>query len=477
MTKLPQRLPVVIALIASLALGGCAISMPPTGVALDVAPQWQAPLPHEGAVGTLSQWWQRQGDAVLVELIEAAQAASPSVAQALARVELARASQVAAGAVLLPKVDGSLSASRGVSQPNVPVATALQAGVQAGWELDLVGANRAVNAAAKAQIAGTQALWHDARVSVAAEVANVYYALSACYQLLEVARSDALSRSETARLAGISERAGFAAPAVAALARASSAQRNANAIQQAAQCDLHIKALVALTALPEQALRQKVDVALAKPAQAAAISIVTVPAQTVAQRPDVFAAERDVAVASVQVGSAQAQRYPRLTLNGSIGALRSSAAGVDTDLTTWSFGPLALTVPLFDAGQRKANVVSAQARYTEAVTVYRSKVRQAVREVEEALVNLQSTDARRADTDAAASGYAESLAATQARYAQGLASLVELEEARRTALVAQSAQMVLSLERNRAWVALYRALGGGFEAAAESANTPINASN
>jgi outer membrane protein, multidrug efflux system len=477
MTKLPQRLPVVIALTASLALGGCAISMPPTGVALDVAPQWQAPLPHEGAVGTLSQWWQRQGDEVLVELIEAAQAASPSVAQALARVELARASQVAAGAVLLPKLDGSLSASRGVSQPNVPVATVLQAGVQAGWELDLVGANRAVNAAAKAQIAGTQALWHDARVSVAAEVANVYYALSACYQLLEVARSDALSRSETARLAGISERAGFAAPAVAALARASSAQSNANAIQQAAQCDLHIKALVALTALPEQALRQKVDVALAKPAQAAAISLVTVPAQTVAQRPDVFAAERDVAVASVQVGSAQAQRYPRLTLNGSIGALRSSAAGVDTDLTTWSFGPLALTVPLFDAGQRKANVVSAQARYTEAVTVYRSKVRQAVREVEEALVNLQSTDARRADTDAAASGYAESLAATQARYAQGLASLVELEEARRTALVAQSAQMVLSLERNRAWVALYRALGGGFEAAAESANTPINASN
>jgi outer membrane protein, multidrug efflux system len=477
MTKLPQRLSVVIALAASLALGGCAISMPPTAVALDVAPQWQAPLPHEGAVGTLSQWWQRQGDAVLVELIETAQAASPSVAQALARVELARASQVAAGAVLLPKVDGSLSASRGVSQPNVPAATVLQAGVQAAWELDLVGANRAVNAAAKAQIAGTQALWHDARVSVAAEVANVYYALSACYQLLEVARSDALSRSETARLAGISERAGFAAPAVAALARASSAQSNASATQQAAQCDLHIKALVALTALPEQELRQKVVTALAKPAQAASISIAAVPAQTVAQRPDVFAAERDVAVASVQVGSAQAQRYPRLTLNGSIGALRSSTAGVDTDLTTWSFGPLALTVPLFDAGQRKANVVSAQARYTEAVTVYRSKVRQAVREVEEALVNLQSTDARRADTDAAASGYAESLAATQARYAQGLASLVELEEARRTALLAQSAQMVLSLERNRAWVALYRALGGGFEVAAEPANASITTSN
>ena len=159
-----------------------------------------------------------------------------------------------------------------------------------------------------------------------------------------------------------------------------------------------------------------------------------------------------------------------MTLNGSIGALRSTTAGVDTDLTTWSFGPLALTVPLFDGGQRKANVVAAQARYTEAVALYRSKVRQAVREVEEALVNLHSTDARRADTDGAASGYAESLVATQARYAQGLASLVELEEARRTALAAQSAQLALALERNRAWVALYRALGGGFEANAQASN-------
>lgn len=170
-------------------------------------------------------------------------------------------------------------------------------------------------------------------------------------------------------------------------------------------------------------------------------------------------------VASAQVGSAQAQRYPRLTLNGSIGALRYSSAGVDTDLSTWSFGPLALSLPVFDGGQRKANIVSAQARYTESVAQYRAKVRQAVREVEEALVNLQSTDARRLDSEVSTRGYAESLAATQARFGQGLASLVELEDARRLALASQSAQLALALERKRAWVALYRALGGGFEPA------------
>ena len=105
---------------------------------------------------------------------------------------------------------------------------------------------------------------------------------------------------------------------------------------------------------------------------------------------------------------------------------------------------------------------AAKARYVEAAALYNSKVRQAVREVEEALVNLQSTDARRLDSETSTLGYNESLAATQARYTNGMASLVELEDARRTALAAQSAQVSLQLERNRAWVSLYRALGGGW---------------
>jgi NodT family efflux transporter outer membrane factor (OMF) lipoprotein len=412
----------------------------------------------------LAQWWQQQGDPVLVELIEAAQAVSPSVAQAMARVESARAQRTTASAALLPKVDASVAASRGVSQPNVPVATTQSIGVQAAWELDLVGANRAVSKAADAQLQGTQAQWHDARVSVAAEVANTYYSLSTCYQLLDVARKDAASRQETARLADISAKAGFTAPSLSALARASAADGSSRVTQQAAACEIDTKALVALTGVAEVDLKKKLAIALAKPAQAAPILIASVPAQTLTQRPDVFAAERDVVVASAQVGSAKAQRYPRLTLSGNIGAVRSSSAGTETNFDTWSFGPLALTLPLFDGGARRANVVAAEASYTQAVAVYRSRVRQAVREVEEALVQLQSTDARKQDSAVSTQGYAESLAATQSRYSQGLANLVELEDARRSALASQSAQLALALERNRAWVALYRALGGGFEA-------------
>lgn len=453
-------------LAALLTLCACANVLPPTHVSIEIAPAWQAPLPHQGNVGSLAQWWQRQGDPLLVELIVAAQGVNPSVSQALARIASSRASLTTANAALLPNLSLQASASRGISQPAVPLASTLQAGLQAAWELDLTGANGALSQATQAQLKGSQALWHDARVSVAAEVANLYYNHATCKRLLSVAQRDAASRQDTARLSEISAQAGLAAPSVAAMARASAADGRSRVASQAALCELDIKALVALTAMAEPSLKEKLAAAPTQQAQTAIFSIASVPAQTIAQRPDIFAAERDVLMAGAQVGSAQAQAWPRLSLNGSIGALRLRSGGVNTDLTTWSFGPLALSLPLLDGGQRAANVQAAQASYESAVLSYRAKVRQAVREVEEALVNLHSLATRSDDVRVVAQGYAESLAATQQRYAQGLASLLELEETRRSALAADAQVLLLVLERQRAWVALYRAAGGGFEAAA-----------
>lgn len=450
-------------LAAAWMLSACSTFMPPTQVEAVTPAQWQAPLPHQGSVGSLTQWWEQQGDPLLVELIAAAQAVSPSISQALARVATSRAQQATAHGALLPNLNAQYAASRGVSQPNLPVTTTQQLGLQSAWEIDLVGANRAVSRAALANVQGSQAQWHDARVSVAAEVANLYYSLSTCRQQLALARRDATSRQETARLTEINAQVGFLAPSLAAMARASAADGNSRLTQQSALCDLDTKALVALTAIPEPDLREKMVLALVKPAQVAPISVASVPAQTIAQRPDVFSAERDVVVASAQVGNAKAQRLPRLSLNGSIAGMRLTTGGVDQDGTTWSFGPLAVSLPLFDGGQRAAAVTASEANYAAVVSAYRGKVRQAVREVEEALVSLHSTEARTQDAIVSTKGYAESLAATQSRFGQGLASLVELEDARRNALASESSQLALALERNRAWVALYRALGGGFE--------------
>jgi outer membrane protein TolC len=191
-------------------------------------------------------------------------------------------------------------------------------------------------------------------------------------------------------------------------------------------------------------------------------AVASVPAQMLAQRPDVFAAEAAVAAASADVGAAEADRYPRLTLQGSVAALQLRSGGASQNLQTWTIGPLALTLPIFDGGTRAANTESAKARYDEAVSQYRGSVRTAVREVEEALVNLQATDARTGDADTAVQNYQASFNATQARYDSGLASLFELEDSRRTLFAAQTARVSLQRERAEAWVALYRATGGGW---------------
>ncbi|GAB3546827.1 efflux transporter outer membrane subunit [Noviherbaspirillum agri] len=459
-----------------LLLAACATQKSAPDAGATLPEQWQAPvpenfglLPHSGMLTDLSQWWQQHGDPVLVRLIDAAQAASPTLASARSRISQARAERVATGAALLPTLDASASATRKSAQPPLPANTVVQAGLESSWEIDLFGGNRAGRNAAQARLEGAQAGWHEARVSVAAEVANLYYGLRACERQLAITTADAASRAEIARLTQLSADAGFQAPATAALARASAAEGSARATQQRALCDIDVKALAALTAIAEPELRQSLAASASPaPEQSPPIVIDSLPARTLTQRPDIFTAEREVDAASADLGSAEAQRYPRLTLSGSVGVARFRAAGLSDNLSTWSIGPLALTVPIYDGGRRAANIDAARARYDEAVSNYRARVRQAVREVEEALVNLQSTSARRDDVLAAADGYRSSFKATESRYKNGLASLVELEESRRTLLAAESIVVTLERERRAAWIGLYRAAGGGWTPPAET---------
>lgn len=484
----PLRLGLQLAALAAMAtLAGCAVDRPPARVDAAVPTQWHTALPaqtgelpHGGTLPGLERWWAQAGDPALAALIDAAQAASPTVASAAARIAEARAAQVQAGAAMLPKLDGNISASRGNTMASgintgsaaLPAITTLQAGLQSSWEIDLLGGLHAGRDAANARAAGAQARWHDARVSVAAETANAYYAERACVRQLAVAESDTQSRQQTAHLTQLSADAGFTAPADAALARASAADARARLAQQRTQCAVLRQGLVALTALPAAEVDRQLDQSATSLAAPAPPVVNQVPAQVLAQRPDVRAAELAVAAASAEVGQLEAQRYPRLALSGSIAAMRMSGAGTQQTLDTWSIGPLSLTVPLFDAGARAANAQAARARYDEAVAQYRANVRQAVREVEEALLNLQGTANRAADADLAVQNYQASFDAVQARQASGLASLFELEDGRRTLFAAQTARVGLQRERAQAWVALYRALGGGWQPPAPPNHSP-----
>ncbi len=444
-------------------LAGCAVDRPPATVAAPVPAAWQAPLPHGGRVEDLAAWWTRWNDPLLAQLVEAAQDVSPTIASARSRLRQAQAARVAAGAALVPRVDGTAALARGNTQPPTPLATTAQAGAQAAWEIDLFGVQRGAAQAALARSEAAQAGWHEARVSVAAETATAYLGLRACERQLAIARDDARSRAETARLTQLSAEAGFAAPASAALARASAAEGSVRLRQQQAQCEVERKALVALTGVAEAELRARLAVTAAAPPAESLFAVSALPAQVLSQRPDLRQAELAVAAARAEVGSAQADRLPRLSLAGSIAAGQVRTGGVTTDAQTWSLGPLALSLPLFDGGRRSAAVEAAQARYDEAADLYRARVRQAVSEVEQALVAVESTRARIGEAREAAQGFSASFIATEARYRAGLASLVELEDARRTQLAAQTAVAGLERDMNNAWIQLYRAAGGGWQ--------------
>ncbi len=423
---------------------------------------WQAPLPQEAGSTPLLNWWQQFNDPLLTQLIDAAQAASPTLASAKSHIEQARSLRVSAGAALFPTLTASASASRGKQDLITPLANIGSAGVQTAWEIDLFGAASAGGNAAQARFEGAQASWYAAQISVAAEVANNYVALRACEAQTKQKQIDANSRTQTATLTEQSAKAGFQSPANAALSLASAAQSRSALIVQRTQCDLNIKALVAMSAMPEPALRAALAPGNAHLPQPAQIAVASVPAQALAQRPDLYNAATEVIAASSEVWQAKAQRLPRISLFGNIGRTRIESNSQVNTGTVWSIGPVSVVLPLFDGGVRRANVDAARARYDEAGAVYQSKLRNAVREVEEALVSLHSFAERRSDAQIAVDGFSTSYQATKARYDNGLANLFELEDARRSAVLAQSALIELQREHIATWIALYLALGGGW---------------
>jgi len=181
------------------------------------------------------------------------------------------------------------------------------------------------------------------------------------------------------------------------------------------------------------------------------------------QRPDVAAAERDVAEASAKIGVEQAKRFPKLSLSGNITPTLQNINGSALLLAqTWAIGPT-LSLPLFDAGKRAADVEAARVQYQAAESTFRSKVRTAVKEVEDALVRLDSASQRLPEGRKAVTGYRANFLAVQQLYQVGLGNLIDVETARRNVLSAEMAVKELEQEQVSAWIALYRAAGGSWD--------------
>jgi multidrug efflux system outer membrane protein len=462
---------IAVALSASL-LSACAVSPPKAAgeMALGTAAvpaQWFAPqLPHEGSTASLTQWWGRFNDPVLSNWIARAQANGPSISAARAQVVAARAATQAEQVFAGPQLAAVASASRGRSSASSELGNSLAAGLQASWAIDLWGGAKAAVNQAEAQENAAGAGWHEARVLIASELAQSYFAQRLCAVQLQVIERDRDSRAVTAQAAGHTERAGLTAPAVAALARASAADAAARARQQADQCDRQIKSLVALTTLPEPELRARLAQAPDLPEaqrMAGLLAVNAVPMDAIRQRPDVYRTQANWVAAAEGVGVAKADMLPSLSFSGSWLRNRFSGGTSDSSFNTWSIGPLSMSVPIIGRGALQARTDAAQAQFEAAGQAYAAGLRNAVAEVEQALVALDGLRQREQASTTALQGYTQSYTGTEARYNVGLANLNELEEARRLRLNAESGVIALQQERINTWIGLYVALGGGFD--------------
>jgi multidrug efflux system outer membrane protein len=446
---------------ASLMLAACAVGPTYSGPAPTAPVAWQAVLPHGGDVDVMHNWWRQFDDPTVARLIALAEAESPSLMKAWTGIEKARATQTTARSGGLPGVDGSASLTRSRQQSMLGAATTgttRSAGLDAAWEIDLFAKVRRNTEAADARADARVADWHDARISLAAEVADTYVRYRACVLLADAYQRERTSTAATEKATAMAVRLGFNAQADVALAHASLANASSTLLSQRAQCDLLVKSLVDLTGQDEPALRELLAGGSGIP-KPAGLAIESVPADALRQRPDLASLERELAASSAEIGVAQADLYPSLSLSGLISV--SAAAGASS-FTGWSVGP-SLSLPIFDSGRRRAAVDTARASYQAAFAGYRQGVRTAVKEVEQALVNLDSTARRTEEAERAADGYRRYFRATEANWRAGSESLLTLEEARRSALSAEINVITLQRDRVEHWITLYKALGGGWQ--------------
>ena len=286
--------------------------------------------------------------------------------------------------------------------------------------------------------------------------------LSGGQSRLELTEQDPASREATEKLTAASISAGFTAPYQGIRSTASVAEARTQLAATRSQCEQIENLLTRLTGMARPALMKLLA---ERPTGLARLPVpkhfsIAIPREALMQRPDIRAAERAVAAASADIGLAEADRYPRIALNGTLGYAATGGSGSGAlSFGTWSFGP-SISLPIFDGGRRKAAVEIARSKYDESLANYKSTTRRAIQEVEDALTRYAATHERAENARQSADQYQHFFDAVEQRYRVGANNLLELEDARRAMLTAQKTLLGVQHERLQAWIALNRATGG-----------------
>ncbi len=459
-------------LTSAMFLSACAVGpdyrTPQTKVDTAFANGSQSNLSTEPAVVT---WWRGFNDETLNGLVDRAVAANHDLRIATARVREARAERSAAVLDFFPTVTASGGYTKSVSSKDAnytPLTrdqrelSLYDAGFDATWEVDIFGRVRRAIQASDAGVAALEASRRNVLVSLMAEVARNYFELRGAQHELEVARQNAENQSETLAVVTANFRAGRTTQLDVARARTQLDSTLAGIPPLEAFIKRVIYRLGTLTGQPPTSL----EPALAAPAPMPALPVlVTIgkPEDLLRRRPDIRAAERALASASALIGFETADLFPRVTFNGNLALESSTLSGLGkAGSDTYSFGPR-ISWAALDLGRVHARIKAAGARGEAQLAAYEKTVLTALEETEGALVEFGRAQARRDYLRASAQAAEEAVALANQRYKSGIADFLTVLDAQRTQLAIEDQLAQSETGTATALVAVYKALGGGWE--------------
>jgi NodT family efflux transporter outer membrane factor (OMF) lipoprotein len=444
-----------------LLLSGCSSLAPPAALPPDpdLPPLWSRASAAHG-VEANTQWWARFNDPLMLQLIAAAEQANPSVLGAQAALRQARALARSAAAGLQPQLGSSASAQRNDSSQGEP-GNLFRIGLDASWEIDVFGGQRSGVAVQDANALARRASLADVRLSVVAEVGLRYIALRGTQARIAVAEANLRNQRQTLQLTDWREQAGLLSTLELAQARAAAAQTEAQlpALRESALQAMH--ALAVLTGRPPAALTLQLQNPAALPEPDADLAL-RLPAETLRQRPDVRAAEQQVRAAQGRVAQADADRYPRFQLGGSLGLQALSLSGLGSAALLSSV-LINSSWALWDGGAAQAQLDAQQAALAQALSTYRGSLLTALQEVEDALLALQADRERSRLLALAADAAQRAAELARQRYASGIVDFQTVLETQRSQLASDDNLSVALAEVSADHIRLFKALGGGWQ--------------
>ena len=445
----------VVALVLAQALSGCA-----TGPSATLDAPAVAASASTARTNPMARWWQGFNDPLMSTLVTQALQANTSIRAAQAALQQSRALRDLSAAGLLPALSASGSAQRGRAN-GLDASNTWHAGFDASWEPDIFGGQRSALNAAEADAQALQATLADVQVSVAAEVALAYVQLRGQQAQLTIARNNLASQQETLQITDWRAQAGLVTSLEVEQARTAKEQTSAQIPVLEAGIARTSHSLAVLTGQRPDALLQQLQQARPIP-QAANELALDIPAQTLRQRPDVRAAELRITAALSRVSAADAARYPGFAIGGSFGlnAQTLAALGNSAGLVSSLLG--SLSIPLFDGGARRAQLLAQEAALDQARANYQAVMLGALQDVADALVALSGDRTRLTHLQSAAAAAANADLLAQQRYSSGLIDFQTVLQTQRTLLTTQDSVASCMTDISADHVRLYKALGGGW---------------